>query len=149
MKPDAAKGVLEHQLHGLGLRLDSLSPNECLDSMVSFYRDTRAEACDLDADGDMLLFQWGTFDWGHGRHFEFDITRQFIVGAGEDDDMSQLNFTVRFPPEPDLVATGAANRWCHSPSAIDEWAAFVRGTRAFHLVGRRRDGVAELVYGGV
>jgi hypothetical protein len=117
--------------------------------MIVFYRDTRAEACDLDADGDMLLFQCGTYDWGHGRHFEFDITRQFIVGSGEDDDISQLNFTVRFSPEPDLTAAGSANRWCTSPSGLEEWASFVRGTRAFQLVGNRRDGVAELAYGGV
>lgn len=32
----------------------------------------------------MLLFQWGTYDWGHGPHFEVDLTRELIRHGAED-----------------------------------------------------------------
>ena len=31
----------------------------------------------------MLLYQWGTYDWGEGKYFQIDITRQFILGEGK------------------------------------------------------------------
>jgi hypothetical protein len=33
----------------------------------------------------MLLFQWGTYDWGTGEHFGFNLTRQ-LIGEGRVDD---------------------------------------------------------------
>ena len=56
--------------------------------MLAFYESMRFDDVDLAADGDMLLYQWGTYDWGRGASFEFDITRQLILGAGEDEDIS-------------------------------------------------------------
>lgn len=37
---------------------------EGIKSMLSFYECARAADVDIEADGDMLLFQWGTHDWG-------------------------------------------------------------------------------------
>ena len=48
-------------------RIERLAAAEALELMAAFYRDVRAEDCDLDADGDMLLFQWGVYDWGTAR----------------------------------------------------------------------------------
>ena len=47
----------------------------------------------------MLLHQWGTYDWGEGPSFQFDITRQLISVAGADDDMWQLSVTLHFRAE--------------------------------------------------
>jgi len=69
---------------GRGESLPKMTPSRALESMLSFYGDIRADECDVAGDGDMLLFQWGTYDWGDGDHFEFDITRQFVFGGGED-----------------------------------------------------------------
>jgi Family of unknown function (DUF6022) len=61
-----------------------LTPETAIEAMVAFYRDVRAEDCDLEADGDMLLAQWGMSKDGHGERFVFEIIRQLITGDGED-----------------------------------------------------------------
>ena len=46
--------------------------------MVIFYKNERADDCDIDSDGE---------------HFEFDITRQFIGASCEDEEIWQLSLT--------------------------------------------------------
>ena len=146
MLPDAAKTAFEDHLGGRAITLVGMRPAEGIDAMLSFYRDVRADSCRLESDGDMLLFQWGTYDWGEGEHFSIDITRQFITERGEDEDVWQLHLTFRFAPEAALRAQGAGNRWCRSPSELEGFAALVRASPAYEAVTRRSDGVAALVY---
>ena len=47
-------------------RINQLSAADAIELMAAFYREVRADDCTLDADGDMLLFQWGLADWGTG-----------------------------------------------------------------------------------
>lgn len=129
-----------------GVVLPSVSPRVAAEAMFAFFRDVEATDCDAAAAGDMLLFQWGTYDWGWGRFFECDITRQFITGGGEDDDIWQLHFTVRFRPTAELSALGWGSRWCPSREEIDPFTSFVFGSQAFAAVADSQDGDAELDY---
>lgn len=110
-----------------GTSADKVSVRDGIDAMIEFYRSIRADDCSFDSDGDMLLFQWGTYDWGNGPRFELDITRQFIRAAGEDDDIWQLSLTFVFPRN---VITGG-NRWCTHPAELDDFAAFVQSHPAY------------------
>ena len=47
------------------------------ESVYEVYRDIRIFGF-TDEEQDMLLFQYGVFDWGQGERFELDLTRQFI-----------------------------------------------------------------------
>jgi hypothetical protein len=114
--------------------------------MLAFYKDTRASDVDLDANGDMLLFQWGTYDWGKGEQFEFYVTRQLIGGTGEDDDIWQLNLTYCFPPSETLRKMGEGHRWCSRPDQLDAFELFITSHPAFGLVGSRDDGQVQLYY---
>lgn len=65
-------------------------------------------------DGDMVLFQWGTHDWGDGRgeRFEIDFLRQFTIeDAGEYDHMEQLHCTFEFEPTEALRDLGSGEHW--------------------------------------
>ena len=125
-----------------------LTPQAAVEQMVTFYRDVRADDCDVDQDGsDMLLVQWGTYDWGDGDHFSFNVTRQFITGPGEDEDIWQLGLTFRYPPEPSLVSLGAGNRWCHRPADLGKFKQFIEQNPAFHAVKARRDASVEIQFG--
>jgi hypothetical protein len=101
-----------------------------IDAMIDFYRNTRADDCPLDNDGDMLLFQWGTYDRGDGLELELNITRQFIRADAEDDEIWQLSLTFFFPQN--AIARG--NRWCHTPDEADDFAKFVRSHAAYAAV---------------
>jgi hypothetical protein len=127
MKSPDALQELERMLKSRGASVDKLSVRDGVDAMLEFYRTTRVDDCAIDSDGDMLLFQWGTYDRGQGARFELDITRQFIPEGADDDDIWQLSLTFVFPPNE--IASG--NRWCTTPDELDELATFVRSNAAY------------------
>jgi hypothetical protein len=114
-----------------GVSLSSSTPREGLEQMFLFYQSAPATGCD-GPDGDMLLFQWGTYDWGEGRHFELNITRQFIEQELQDDDaISQLSLTYQFEPTLEREALKDGNRWCHELTELASFEAFVLSSPAF------------------
>lgn len=135
--------------------LDSLSPSEAIELMVAFYTEVRAEDCNLDADGDMLLFQWGTYNWGTGEWFEYNITRQFIFsdanGEGDEQEAEdciwQLSMTLKFTPTPELKSLPAGNRWCERPDEIADFLSFIRSCQASELVKTYNSEITELTFG--
>lgn len=90
----------------------------------------------------MLLFQFGTYDWGHGDHFEFDLTRQFIAEGyeeGDDDDaMSQLHCTMRYEPSPELRLLKSQNHWCQSRAELPAFRSLVLSSEAYRHALRLR-----------
>ena len=121
-------------------------PRAGIERMISFYREVRADEVDLGDDGDMLLFQWGTYDWGGGPLFEVDVTRQLIRGAGEDDDIWQLHLTYRFPPAETLRVLGKGDRWCARVGDIAAFEQFVMTHPAVAAVESRDDGQIRVAY---
>ena len=114
--------------------------------MFSFFQSISPEGCE-DPDGDMLLFQWGTHDWGSGDHFELNITRQFIEQEFEDDDaISQLSLTFKFKPTPALQGLGSGNRWCDGLTEVEKDRAFVFSSAAFCAVADNKALAVELTY---
>lgn len=124
MKSRDAPKHFHRLLAARGQQLSTLSVREGIEAMLEFYRSERATDCALENDGDMLLFQWGTYG---SSKFELDITRQFIQPSGEDDDIWQLSLTFFFPPN-DLTV---GHRWCHSPDELEGFASFVRTHDAY------------------
>jgi hypothetical protein len=116
-----------------------------LQVMLDFYESQRCDGCAIDQDGDMLLYQWGTFDWGNGEHFELDITRQFIL-EGEDEPY-QLHMTLRLDPTDDCRQVGNGNRWCVSPSALREFRDFIQQSAPHRLLGARACPEIAVTYG--
>jgi hypothetical protein len=147
MKVKRAKQEFEKLIRRSGERVESMSPARGLEMMLAFYGSVRFDDVDLAADGDMLLYQWGTYDWGEGESFEFDITRQLILGIGEDEDIFQLSLTFKFMPTVALRQLGAGNRWCHALEEIEEFRSFIDNSPAFISVGHAAPSKAQLEYG--
>lgn len=119
MKPGDSPAAFASFANARGLNVSRCTPRQGLDLMFSFYKSVQPTGCD-EPNGDMLLFQWGTYDWGNGRRFELNITRQFIEDAKRDDDaISQLSLTFRFEPTEEREALGDGNRWCDGPTEFD------------------------------
>lgn len=133
-EPQDARQEFERFLHGRGLDERDLELADGCEALFDFYRDTRpnGRVFEQHEDADMLLFQWGTYDWGTGEHFAFDLTRQLIVGEdAEDEDIWQLSVTFEFAADDDLRALGNGNKWCHSLSELPEFREYVRRSAAF------------------
>ncbi|AFM14007.1 hypothetical protein [Turneriella parva] len=127
--PKKAEKLLLSQIKNSNLEPSELSPETLLKQIVDFYLNTRFEEVDISADGDMLLIQWGTYDWGEGAFFEFDITRQFIESSKTDDDaISQLHATLFFAETPEL-SKEQGNQWFHDPESAASTFDFVKGLK--------------------
>jgi hypothetical protein len=114
-----------------GKALETMLPRDVLVLGFEFYETVRAtDALPLTEEdfGDALLFEWGTREAllpHYGACFYFDLTRQFISVAGEDDDaMFQLHFQLQYPVSDALRSLGSAHRWCGSFEALLEFKTF-------------------------
>jgi hypothetical protein len=115
-----------------GLAVATLSVGSGSAAMLDFYQDHRPAECAQISDGDMLLFQWGTYDWEQGEHFQLDLTRQLILSDdAEDEDIWQLSLTFLFEPADELRALDAGNAWCDTVQALPQFRADVSGSAAF------------------
>ena len=146
MKPTDSVSAFSSFAMSNGITLSNCTPREGLEQMFSFYKSIAPEGCD-GPDGDMLLFQWGTYDWGAGDHFELNITRQFIEEAFEDDDaISQLSLTFKFVPTSDYTSLSDGTRWCDGPTELELVREFAFSSPAFTAVADQKAVAVELTH---
>ncbi|MBL8524152.1 MAG: hypothetical protein JNN20_10715 [Betaproteobacteria bacterium] len=146
MAPSESISVFSSFAKANGVNISGCTPREGLEQMFLFYQSVAPKGCDQ-PNGDMLLFQWGTYDWGAGKHFELNITRQFIEQAFDDDDaISQLSLTFKFAPTLDLVSIGDGNRWCDGPTEFELVRGFAFSSSAFIVVADHNAHVVELTH---
>jgi hypothetical protein len=132
MKPSDSEEKMRAWLAQRGLSPSTSGVPQLSDAVLSFYESVRASGVVKNGDGDMLLFQWGVFDWGMGENFEFDLTRQFISsGFLGDEAFSQLRCTGYFAPTAELRAIPKANRWCRSTDELESFSKFIRSSPAY------------------
>jgi hypothetical protein len=132
--PRDARQEFENFLNGRNLRERNLNLSDACEAFFDFYRDLRPHGgvFEQHEDADMLLFQWGSYDWGRGEHFSFNLTRQLIVSEdAEDEDIWQLSLTFEFEPHNELRALGRGDQWCHSLLKLPEFREYVYRSAAF------------------
>jgi hypothetical protein len=146
MKVRTAKAAFLKRLAAAGAAVADLTPAAGVGAMLDFYADERADGCDPDDDGDMLLFEWGVNDWGDGPAFEVGITRQFIDADG-DGDLRQLALVFRFDPTLAPKGLKDGNAWCESPGGLAAFRKSVGRSRALRAVRERTPAGVELRFG--
>lgn len=128
MKPDESVRAFQDFAATKGVDLQASTPREGIQAMLDFRAQTVCAGCS----DDMLLYQWGSYDWGNGKHFQLDITRQFIEAELEDDDaISQLSLTYRYKPDANLDALGTGNRW---EDRLPDFRQFILASAPFTAV---------------
>jgi hypothetical protein len=149
MKPGRAKARFLERLKAAGLSLATLTPAVGIDAMLDYYAEERFDGCVLKTDGDMLLFQWGVYDWGDGPAFEVDITRQLSDRNDEETEPQQLSLTFRFDPAryPNGVKEG--NGWCRTTRRLGDFRAFISRAEVIQAVGEQRPASVELRFNRV
>lgn len=131
MTPSTSVFAFEEFVEDRGGALPTLTVRAGIAEMLAFYESVFPSGCANDS-GDMLLFQWGTYNWGDGTQFEINIIRQFVESAAEGDDaISQLQLSFKFPPNKDTAVLGDGNRWCKSQSEAQQFREFIYSSRVF------------------
>jgi hypothetical protein len=88
------------------------SLTDALSEFVKFYASSSIEGCPKDADGDMLLFQWGgPYSWD--TCVSLTLTRQFSFRDedGADERMQQLHMHCRY--DASQVSLVEGNEWLY------------------------------------
>lgn len=130
-KIEEARDAFEVVLASRGLSIERLEADDLLEAMLQWYEEYRVEdAMHLDEDGDMLLFQWGTYDTGSGPRFIYDLTRQMIELQESDPPICQVSAILEFESGPDTDELGSGDQWCVPPSDLASFVEFVRNERA-------------------
>ncbi len=147
--PMKAEQAFRRFLDAQRLEVTRLSPEAGIRSVLEFYRTTRFDSGSTGS-SDTLLFQWGTYDWGDGLHFEFDLTRQFRwPSSDEEDEIWQLSLTFKFEPDNDLRALRSGDRWCEAPGEIVEFEKYFKSSAALRAVATRAGPRVALSFGSV
>lgn len=109
MKLRSTKSHFLKRLNVVEQDLDQLLPGDGIEAMLTFYEEERVDGCDLDDDGDMLRFEWGTYLLGDGESFRVSMTRQLMLS--EQDEPYQLRLIFKFDSE---VGSGTRDggQWC-------------------------------------
>ena len=138
MKPNESVKAFQDFAGSKSIDLSVSTPRVGFEAMLEFLAVTTWATCS----DDMLLYQWGSYDWGNGRHFELNITRQFIEEELEDDDaISQLSLTYRYEPSMELDALEGSNCWEDDPP---EFRQFILASAAFMTVADAKPDQVDL-----
>jgi hypothetical protein len=134
VRPSEAEAVLRQRL-GSPNAEEQVSIRGLIEESIAFFRERPAVGV-TEKFGDMLLFQFGIYDWGSGPLFEIDLVRQFseVESGDEDAKMSQLHITRFYSPVRDLEALGADERWCSDHSDLPEFSQWVMALPALAAV---------------
>jgi len=124
MRVAEARASLLGLLEARGLVVSQLDGESAM-SMLDFYATVRAEDVDVDRDGDMVLFQWGTYRFAGMPSFHYDMTRQFMTPDGEDESIWQLSITLHFEPDEATKKLGHGDRWCARPDELPSLREFI------------------------
>ena len=119
-------------LRGKGVTMNSLSLSSFPGLFVGYYLDVQFDNLDLENDGDLLLYQYGTYDWGSDMFFTIDFVRQFcVMPDGElDPDIFQQHITFYFDPHA-FENIQSFNVWSSKCSDVTEFELIIVTSTGF------------------
>ena len=84
-------------------------------------------------DADMLLFQYGVYDWGNGKNLEIDFVRQLV----KDEDIIQIHITLTIPFEEKFSTIESYEEWYNSfenKKTLEEWKNEIETMQIFQQI---------------
>ena len=86
-----------------------------------------------DEDADMLLFQYGVYDWGDGKNLEIDFVRQLL----KNDNIVQVHITIKIPYTDKFSNIDSYDEWYNSSTSditIDSWRNKIQNMPIFETI---------------
>ncbi len=133
MNPEDITNVFAGFLSRQGIALEQVTPPQALDLMVEFLGSVRFDWVEkYHPDADMLLFQYGVYDWGHGENFELNVTRQLMSAYEEDEEyeLYQLEITLFYRAE-NYKDIPSFNKWSMNSLSITEYVKEMKNTEGY------------------
>lgn len=104
--------------------------------VVAFYQEVKIgrDATNASDDEDMLLFQYGSWNWYdvRGEYFGLDITRQVIFEEEGEQVIYQLSFGFEFDSAP-FFGCRHHTSWSETNPSLADWVTSQKATEGFKL----------------
>lgn len=111
----------QNYLKEKGFEEKSLSLSILPNLFIDYYQDVKFDAFNEEDDGDMLLFQYGTYNFQEERYFQINFTRQFYeVYEDDSHQICQLGVTFFYCPKNfyDIISF---NKWSANFSNLTDF----------------------------
>ena len=125
-----------------GVDLEALDADSLVSLMTAWFVQERPSDA-LETEGDGLLFEWGTFDFGQ-RSFSYGITRQITTVEDDESETWQLQVTLHYPPDVESVPQGNGSYWCFDPDELPSFEQAVATSAATPFATSRRPDRVEV-----
>jgi hypothetical protein len=145
-----AETTYQRFLDARGLTLDDSDGEVVISALLDWYETERADdAAPIKDDGDQLLFQWGTYDWGAGPFFEVSLARQLIASSAADESIRQLSLTFRYPATEHTEGLYRDAWWCRGPEDVPGFRDDILSNPVIELVRGQAPTMVRLTFGMV
>lgn len=107
-----------------------------IDEFIKLYMNDIEQSPPAHEEADMLLFQYGTYDWqdGRGTLFNVNLTRQ--VEVPNEEEYIQLGLTLFYDPK-EVGALEAWSSWSVDDANLEVWQTKIQQTEGYQqTVGR-------------
>ncbi|OJJ19498.1 hypothetical protein BKI52_22075 [marine bacterium AO1-C] len=129
---------LEHIFHQYLDNRAMNAPTQAIEAMLEFYHTIQILPEITDPEQDMLLFQYGVYDWNDtGDAFEFNITRQVESPDPKDDEYYQLSITLLYEPE-EMKPVEAFSSWSADTADIPTWKQQILNSEGFQQAAKHQ-----------
>ena len=126
---------------------ENLTADEIIDIAINLYKNISVDKIDYtDSYSDMLLYQYGVYNWGdeNGNHFCFDITRQIITP--EEDEPYQLSLALIFEPSA-FLEIKLYDIWSNDFNSIEDFVNHIKTTPGYKLASKIKAKNTQLIFG--
>lgn len=119
-----------------------------MDLVLAYFQEVQFESADIENDGDMMLFEYGTYDWGQGKFFQIGLTRQLIEMHEDDeeqeDHMYQLRVTLFYNPT-EFETVGDFNKWSSTCSSLNDFKDVIINSAGYQAALNRNPVRLEII----
>ena len=142
--PARSEAAFRRFLRRAGLEFEQAPVRDVLLAVTQFYAEQRIGGLTDEPDTDMLLFEYGCYDWGGGEAFQLGLTRQFY--SPTDNPISQLTVVFFYHPDRKLRSLGDRQTWCAHPSELEPFRQIVFDSAATRAAQSRTDQKRAIVW---
>lgn len=126
---------------------DAFHVDVLVDIAIDLFKMIRVDNMDYkDGFNDVLLLQYGVYNWGdeNGNHFSFDVTRQVTVP--EEDEPYQISLILIYEPSV-FSEIKPYNIWSNAFNSVDDFVNHIKSTSGYKLASKTKAKHMQLLFG--
>ena len=135
------------EYHKIIERNDALPVDTFVDAAIDLFKTIKVDNIDYkDGFNDVLLFQYGVYNWGdeNGNHFSFDVTRQVIVP--DEDEPYQISLILIYEPSV-FSEIKPYNIWSNAFNSVEDFTNHIKSTSGYKLASKTKAKHMQLLFG--